>query len=228
MNTSIQHPPHLPGTPQEGNLSEAQTPFTPSEDALRVKETVDGIGKSVAGAIEEMERRRDEFLPIEAIADACVESENPGLISIAKIIRETGNVNVKDNQGFTALYTATLTRNRELCAHILTHPLILVNDTDSRGWTAFLFAIWSNNIEITKLLLNRPEILINEQIKDTSNTALFFAVREGCEEILRLLLTDSRLDLKEHDQWKKALEQAETPEIKALIEEAMRKQGIEF
>jgi hypothetical protein len=54
------------------------------------------------------------------------------------------------------------------------------------------------------------------------------ASSNGHTVITKLLIADPRLKIEEHDQWKTALEQAKTPEIKALIEEAMRKQGIEF
>lgn len=90
-----------------------------------------------------------------------------------------------------------------------------------------MVAVKCGYLEITKLLLARPEIQINEK-SSPGLTVLIWAAEWGHQEITKLLLDDPRLKLEAHDQGKQALEEAKTPKIRALIEKAMRKQGIEF
>ncbi len=98
MNTSIQHPPRPPSTPQEGNLSVSRTSFIPSEEALELKGIVDGIGKRVGSFIEVMESKKLEFI-LDEVVRFCEESKyDDDLISFGILIRTTGNINEKNQK----------------------------------------------------------------------------------------------------------------------------------
>jgi hypothetical protein len=270
MNTAIKHPPRLPGTPQEGNLSVAQASFIPSSDVLELKGIVDGIAGKVGGAIEVMKARKEELLEkqlenqrkIEEIALLCEQSWNDEIIPFATLIQKIGNVNEKDFRGDTALMMVARNGHTEITKLLLNCPEILVNEkNNSLRYTALMWVAYRGHTEITKLLLARPEILVNEKDsvgdialmmaaqwghteitklllarleilvneKDSNgHTALIWPSYHGHAEIIKLLLADPRLKLEEHDQWKKALKQAKTPEIKALFEAKLREQGIPF
>lgn len=61
MNTSTQHPPRPSDTPQEGNVPVVQTPFTPSPEALRVKDLVDKMAERVGGFIENLKEQQRQM-----------------------------------------------------------------------------------------------------------------------------------------------------------------------
>ena len=130
MNTSTQHSSHLSGAIEEGNLNVSRTSFIPSEDALLVKQTVDGITERVGGAIEVMKKRRDNFIQTDPIIKACELSKNTKFVLFAKLIQETGNVNEKDSSGDTALMLASQEDSIEAIRLLLAHPAILVNEKD--------------------------------------------------------------------------------------------------
>lgn len=129
MNTSTQHPPRLPGTPQEGNLSVVQTSFVPSPEALELKGIVDGIGKKVAGAIDMMKKERDiRRRLIEHIATIVESKFDFHVYSSGKDIRKIGNINDKIFGNETLLTFAINQKDTELLQILLTHPDILVNE----------------------------------------------------------------------------------------------------
>ena len=197
MNTSIQHPPYLSGTPQEGNLNVSQV----SDDVTQAKETVEKIMKRVGGFIAEVKEKRNEFIAeekkkkeleienqrkIEEIVIACEWSKNEIIQIFGKGVRETGNLN------------------------------------DSVLWNpGLMWLIQYNEMEILKLIITHSDISLNEN--HGRETALMAAVYHGHTEIIQLLLADPRLDLQAYDQWKKSLEETKDPEIQFLIEEAMTK-----
>jgi ankyrin repeat protein len=257
MNTFALHPPRLPSTPQEGNLLNSQNSQIES-----IQRNIKKIVWNLGGAVEEIERRKEEFLRIEEIALAFEESGYDSLIHFGSLIRQSGDVNKKDQYGEPAITLVAWIGRTEIIKLLLTHQDIQVNEKNSSRDTALMSASRNGHIDITALFLARPDILVNEKDKN-ENTALISAVWWGYIEIIELLLThpdiqlnvknsngytalmravkddyykdvitlllaDPRLKLEIHDQWKKALEVAETPEIKALIEEAMSKQGIQF
>jgi ankyrin repeat protein len=225
MNTSTQHPPCLPGTPQEGNLSVSQNSQIESIQG-NIKKIVWVIGT----AIEDMKQRKEELLEKQKIKEIVLAIEKFWSIQLddfSWLIQKTGNINANDPTWRTALFRAASIGHLEIVQLLLAHPKIQVNEKDSGEETALMVAVKCGYLEITKLLLARPEIQINEK-SSPGLTVLIWAAEWGHQEITKLLLADPRLKLEEHDQGKKALEQAKTPEIKALIEEAMKKQGIPF
>lgn len=60
-------------------------------------------------------------------------------------------------------------------------------------------AAYSGSIEGVRLLLSDQDILINET-NDYGSTALILAVQEGHIGIVKLLLSDERLDILAHNQ----------------------------
>jgi ankyrin repeat protein len=191
MNTAIKHPLHLPGTPQEGNLSVAQK--------LQIESIQGNIKKIVWVIGDAIENLKENQRKIEEIAVACEQSWNNNLAPFGSLIRQSWNVNEKDEHDTTilmsacSLYSASGDGFPDLVKLLLAHPHALVNEIDSTGWTAFMSAAFNDFDEITKLLL-----------------------------------ADPRLDLKTHNLWKKVLEWVQDPEIRSLIEAKMREQRIEF
>jgi len=160
---------------------------------------------------------------------ALIRASYQGYAKIIKLLLTFPEIllNEKDRYGNTALICASYKGRTDVTQLLLTHSETLVNEKDDFDFTALICASYQGHAEIIKLLLACPEILVNEKNQD-GDTALILASYKGNTDIVQILLADSRLDLTEHDQWKQALKKAETPEIKTLIEEAMRKQGIEF
>jgi hypothetical protein len=193
MNTSTQHPPRFPGTPQEGNLLSPQ-----KLQVASIQRIIGKINGKIGKTLGEMKLRKKKFLTkqenqqkIEEIALALEQSKEI-LFLYSSHIRKMGGLNRPDSNGDTILTLLAAYNQTEILELLLAHPKILVNRPDSDGYTAFIMASWG-----------------------------------GHTKIAQLLLADPRLDLKAHDQWKIALQKAKTPEIKALIEEAMKNQGIE-
>ena len=193
MNTSTQHPPHLSGAPEEGNLHDTHIP-TPQW----VSNLAKGISKRVGDFIEVVKVRLEEqkkidvergnLKKIEEICIACKQSRNFELVILGIHIQKAGNVNEKNAMGNTALIEASV----------------------------------GGHTKIIQLLLAHQEILVNKKNK-YDYTPLTLASSNGHTEIVQLLLADHRLDLMAHDQWKEALMQGIIPEIKILIQNAMNK-----
>jgi ankyrin repeat protein len=229
MNTAIKHSSCHPNTPRERNLSVSQ-----SWQIESIQENIKMIVWGIGTAIEEMEKWKEKLLEkqlenqrkIEEIALACEHSGSDELVPFAKLIRETGNVNVKNLKGLTILMKAIQCDCPEIINLLLASPEIKVNEKDMSGFTALLMAVEGGYTKVTKLLLARPEVQVNELSKGQF-TALISAAYSSHVDITRLLLADPRLNLQTHDQWKNAFKDAQIPAIKALIKEAMRKQGIE-
>jgi ankyrin repeat protein len=108
---------------------------------------------------------------------------------------------------------------------LLAHPDISVNYWDSYGRTPLMVGL--RHETIVKLLLSHPDVSVNPWNSD-GYTALMLTASYDLPESTKLLLADSRIDLRAHDQWIKALKLAKTPEIRSLLEAKMREQGIDF
>ena len=71
-------------------------------------------------------------------------------------------------------------------------------------------AAFMGSVDATEILLSDPDINVNQAIDNdgVTSTALTEAVRGGQEDILKLLLSDARLDLKYKNQWRLAMQEA--------------------
>ena len=169
MNTSTQHPPHLSGTPEEGNLHDTHIP-TPQW----VSNLVKGIADRVGGFIEVMKNGLENQRKIEEIAIACEQSGNYGFASFGSLIRQNWNINEKNSYGQTALIWAALKGDTEITQLLLTRPEIQVNEKDSHVYTAIIIAAYDGHIEITQLLLadhQRLDLRIDDQWKQALKKA---------------------------------------------------------
>jgi Ankyrin repeats (3 copies) len=108
-----------------------------------------------------------------------------------------------------------------------TGDISIIKDIQGIEYTILMYAANFEYIPIVKLLLAHPDVSVNPWNSD-GYTALMLTASYDLPESTKLLLADSRIDLRAHDQWIKALKLAKTPEIRSLLEAKMREQGIDF
>jgi ankyrin repeat protein len=188
MNTSTQHPLHLPGTPQEGDLSVAQK--------LQIESIQGNIKKIVWVIGDAIENLKENQRKIEEIAVACEQAEDKRLMPFAKLIQETGNVNENDSNGQTVLMSASRNGHTEIVKLLLAHPDIQVNKNNSHGDTALMNAVFYSRVDITELLLFHPGIFVNHQ-NSHGDTALIYAARRDHKVITKLLLAHQEIQVNE-------------------------------
>ncbi len=120
------------------------------------------------------------------------------------LILKSGNINVKDREGNTALIWAAHWGNLNLARMLLSRPEILVNEKADDGSTALILASKGGSYKIVKLLLSRPEILVNEKGTPRRFTALRWAIENFrysyTVDVIKVLLSDPRLILDKYDQ----------------------------
>ena len=120
-----------------------------------------------------------------------------GKINAVKSIltRPDTDVNMGDNNGFTALQLASM-HNRILVVNVLlAQPTILVNKEDkAEERTALLDAAEEGHTEVVKALLAHPDIDVNKgDIK--GETALYLAASYGHIEVVNTLLAHPAIEI---------------------------------
>jgi len=118
---------------------------------------------------------------------------------VKKILQVPGiDINYADNEGNTALLTATKGKVRtiqtEIVRELLQVPGINVNHADNRGNTALMIACFSENESIIHLLLQVPGINVNH-VNNMRDTALVIACDKGNIPIVYLLLQVPGIDI---------------------------------
>lgn len=136
-------------------------------------------------------------MQIEPIVIACEQSGNHELMSLGKIIRQTGNVNEKDSKGCTVLVKAMLCDNMEIFDLLLAHPDILVNEKATDKGAALISAAFLAKMHYTIKLLRHPNILVNEK-DQYGQTVLIFLAHHGLTEDINTIL--SRPDILVNDK----------------------------
>ncbi len=126
--------------------------------------------------------------------------KNNNIEDVKKALLNGEDINVQDEDGYTALLLASQSGNTEIVKLLLENPEktnIDVNIQNKDGDTALIWAFrlpFQEDMEIIKLLLENPEktnIDVNIKNKD-GDTALMYASMFGYTEKIRLLLEYSR------------------------------------
>lgn len=199
-NISVQHPIDSISHHQWVDLLNPQNPQVQS-----IQRVIGGIHERLWHAIVEMELRREEFLQVYEIATILEQSWNFELIYMVSMIRQSGNINQKDEKWFTVLMTASLRGYTKEVTILLAHPDILVNEKDNMGYTALMRSVLDNHWEITKLLLAHPDILVNEKNKH-GQSALMIGAFDGDTEIVESILAHPDTLVNDGDNvWETAL-----------------------
>lgn len=151
------------------------------ERILKAKEGVDGV-------LEKMREQGmmliEEKRKIEEIALMCEKTRYSDIVSYAKVLRETRDVNTKNKQGKTVLVGATGANLEEIVKTIIAHPSTEVNEPDNNGFTALMWAALLGDVAITKTLLEDPRIMIHEcgqlleSYKLTKNEEIMLLLKE--------------------------------------------------
>ena len=125
-------------------------------------------------------------------------------ISVVALLLSTPNidVNLKDNEGWSALHFAARWKNNETLKLLLNVPSIDVNILDKNGWSAVHKAVDENNFEGLKLLLSHPSLTtLSLNMKGKyGNTPVMLTVRRKTLENLEVLAADPRVDLDTTDE----------------------------
>ncbi len=112
-----------------------------------------------------------------------------GDIEAIRSVLETTDVNVADDDGWTALHIAAHRQNRELIRLLLEHPDIDVNARNKWRSTPLMMAANSGNLDIVELLLRHPMILVDLQADYYGRTALIETAVKGHAHIARCLVS---------------------------------------
>jgi len=108
--------------------------------------------------------------------------------------RDVVDVNLADLDGANPLWRACQNGHTEVVDSLLTHGQIDINKPDSKRCTSFWIACQNGHEKVVKLLLKRSNLDINMNwLMSTRSTPIQQAAYSGRSNIVRLLLTDSRL-----------------------------------
>ena len=132
----------------------------------------------VAGRLnkeEEKEKYRDYYSLINA-------SKNGDLEKVKLLIENGANIEVKDNNGDTALILASYYRRLEIVKYLVEKGAN-INATNDNGWTSLMYASKYGELETIKYLLeNGADVNIKNK---NGNAALDLAKIEDIKEVLR-------------------------------------------
>ena len=105
-----------------------------------------------------------------------------GQLEIVEYLLENKQVavNMKDNDGQTALTCACRNGFPEIVRYLLSRSDTKVNMQDKGGWAALHWACWKNQSEIVGLLLEHPQIDI--KIQDDSGATAWFNAKPQIKE----------------------------------------------
>lgn len=127
--------------------------------------------------------------------------------AIQRLINSGIDVNITDEEGYTALMraaTATGHNHEDIIRLLLSTDNINPNiQSTEHGVTALMSAVVACSPEIVKLLLQLPTINVNIQAK-SKRTALIWAINRGhlretgCSEVVKLLLAMPDININTH------------------------------
>ena len=99
------------------------------------------------------------------------------------------DANSKDKNGATPLFWAASRGQKAVVQLLLDQEGVDADSTDNDGLTALSLAAITIHTATVKLLLEHKDAKANINSKDDNGeTPLFLAAREGCEDMIRLLL----------------------------------------
>ena len=167
--------------------------------------------------------------PVHAMGNKDKELAKQNQLAIVKKLLEVKNINVNanDDEGNTALISATIGGRTDIVEALLEVKYIDVNAHSEGGDTALIRATIGGRTDIVKALLNKQGIDVNIQGKN-KNTALIIAASNGSTEIVKALLNKQGIgvNIQNNDGNTAAISAAtngHTEIVKALLD----KQGID-
>ncbi len=133
--------------------------------------------------------------------------ENGDVPKVREFISAGVDINVEDDDGNTALLTASWSGNKEIVELLLANGADVNYETDAYFYTALMRASGQGHAEIARLLLNHGANVNAED--DWQLTSLMRAAESGHFEVVRLLLEHGADASLRDDRGKTALELAE-------------------
>jgi len=104
------------------------------------------------------------------------------------------NLNIKDNDGNSALSYAAQYSNCEMLYTLMEHKKITINTQNNMGYTPAMIAAETGNLAAINVFLLNKKVKFNME-NEVGETALIIAVEKGQLEIVELLLESQRSDL---------------------------------
>lgn len=116
-----------------------------------------------------------------------------GDIKLVRWLSKIIIVNVKDEQGNTALISAVAAKQKEIVTFLLKLPRININAQNKDGNTALISAILTGQEDIVRILIEYTDTdskkIVNANTKNNSrDTALTLATNLGQENVVKMLL----------------------------------------
>ena len=133
--------------------------------------------------------------------------ENGDVPKVREFISAGVDINAEDDNGDTALLTASWSGNKEIVELLLANGADVNYETDAYFYTALMRASGQRHAEIVRLLLNYGANVNAED--DWQLTSLMRAAESGHFEVVRLLLERGADASLRDDRGKTALELAE-------------------
>lgn len=111
-----------------------------------------------------------------------------GNLPLAKFSVINGaDINLKDENGTTALIMATTNGNLEIIKYLSDKRGLEINAQDDREFTALMWASYNGNLEIVKYLIEERRVDIN--VKDSQgHNAFMYASFDGKFEVVKYLI----------------------------------------
>ena len=111
-----------------------------------------------------------------------------GNLPLAKFSVINGaDINLKDENGTTALIMATTNGNLEIIKYLSDERGLEINAQDDNEKTALMYAAMSGNLEIVKYLVEERRVDMN--VKDSQgHNAFMYAIMEGHLEVVKYLI----------------------------------------
>ena len=118
------------------------------------------------------------------------------ILELEKLVSKGADINVKADDGTTALLYAAQNANMKLAQALLAKEGIDVNAKANNGATALMIASQKRCVEIVQVLLSKEGIEVNAKCDAMQGfTSLHFASQNGNIDIVKALLAKEGIDI---------------------------------
>jgi ankyrin repeat protein len=120
-----------------------------------------------------------------------------GFLEVVKLLARTPgvNINLQDKKGVTPLGVAISSNHVKIAKFFASLPNIEANSRDSFHFTPLAWAVMLSRGRILKSMLTIDSIDVNAPVNSSSITPLIFAVDQGNEKIVKILLSHPGINL---------------------------------